>query len=104
MRYKVLVLIIFSMISAQSLFNRFLGADSFSGSSRSTAMGKTHLLNSTGSNNVRFNPAILSARSNGIGVDFQVNRFSSFERWSMPMRDSFDEFLLIGDYVSNEFS
>ena len=104
MRYKFLVLLIFSMLSAQSLFNRFLGADSFSGSSRSTAMGKTHLLNSTGSNNVRFNPAMLSARSNGIGVDFQVNRFSSFERWSMPMRDSFDEVLVIGDYVSNEFS
>ena len=92
------------MVSAQSLFNRFLGADSFSGSARSTAMGKTHLLNSTGSNNVRFNPAMLSVRSNGIGVDSQVNRFSSFERWSMPMRDSFDELLVIGDYVSNEFS
>ena len=104
MRYKFFVLIIFSLLSAQSLFNRFLGADSFSGSARSTAMGKTHLLNSTGSNNIRFNPAILSARSNGIGVDFQVNRFSSFERWSMPMRDSFDELLVIGDYVSNEFS
>ena len=104
MRYKFLVLIIFSMVSAQSLFNRFLGADSFSGSARSTAMGKTHLLNSTGSNNVRFNPAILSARSNKIGVDFQVNRFASFERWSMPMRDSFDEVLVYGDYVSNEFS
>ena len=64
MRYKFLVLIIFSMVSAQSLFNRFLGADSFSGSSRSTAMGKTHLLNSTGSHNVRFNPAMLSAKDN----------------------------------------
>jgi hypothetical protein len=104
MRYKFLVLIIFSIVSAQSLFNRFLGADSFSGSSRSTAMGKTHLLNSTGSNNVRFNPAMLSAKGNDIGIDFQVNRFSSFERWSMPMRDSFDEVLVYGDYVSNEFS
>ena len=75
MRYRIFVLIIFSMVSAQSLFNRFLGADSFSGSARSTAMGKTHLLNSTGSNNVRFNPAMLSVRNNGIGVDFQANRF-----------------------------
>ena len=92
------------MVSAQSLFNRFLGADSFSGSSKSTAMGKTHLLNSTGSNNVRFNPAMLPDRSNGVGIDFQVNRFSSFERWSMPVRDSFDEVLTQADYVSNEFS
>jgi len=104
MRYKFLVLIIFSLVSAQSLFNSFLGADSFSGSVKSTAMGNTHLLNSTGSNNVRFNPAMLSSRGNGIGIDFQVNRFSSFERWSMPMRDSFDEVLVYGDYASNEFS
>ena len=90
------------MASSQSLFNRFLGADSFSGSARSTAMGNTHLLNSTGSHNVRFNPAMLSNKNNYF--DFQVNRFSSFERWSMPMRDSFDEVLVYGDYVSNEFS
>ena len=104
MRYKFLVLIIFSMVSAQSLFNRFLGADSFSGSARSTAMGKTHLLNSTGSNNVRFNPAMLSVRGNDIGFDFQVERFSSFERWSMPVKDFFGDFLAHADYVSNEFS
>lgn len=104
MRYKFLVLIIFSLVSAQSLFNSSLGGDSFSGSVRSTAMGKTHLLNSTGSSNVRFNPAMLSSRINGIGIDFQVNRFASFERWSMPMRDSFDEVLVYGDYASNEFS
>ncbi len=90
------------MASSQSLFNRFLGADSFSGSARSTAMGNTHLLNSTGSHNVRFNPAMLSNKNNSF--DFQVNRFSSFERWSMPMRDSFDEVLVYGDYVSDEFS
>jgi hypothetical protein len=102
MRYKIIVLIILSMASSQSFFNRFLGADSFSGSARSTAMGNTHLLNSTGSHNVRFNPAMLSNKNNCF--DFQVNRFSSFERWSMPMRDSFDEVLVYGDYVSNEFS
>jgi len=104
MRYNFFLLIIFSMISAQSIFNGYIGADSFSGSARSTAMGKTHLLNSTGSNNVRFNPAILSTGSNGVGIDFQVRRFSSFERRSMPVRDSFDEVLTQADYVSNEFS
>jgi len=104
MRYKIFVLIIFSMVSGQSLFNRFLGADSFSGSARSMAMGNTHLLNSTGSHNVRFNPSMLSARTKCIGIDLQVKRFSSFERRSMPMRDFFGEFLVLGDYVSNEFS
>ena len=102
MRYKIIVLIIFSIVSSQSLFNRFLGADSFSGSARSTAMGNTHLLSSTGSNNIRFNPAMLSRKN--ASIDFKVNRFSSFERWSMPVRDSFDEVLTHADYVSNEFS
>ena len=104
MRYKIFVIILFSIASSQSLFHRFLGADSFSGSARSTAMGKTHLLNSSGSNNVRYNPALLSDFDSNTFIDFQVKRFSSFERWSMPVRDSFDEVLTQADYVSNEFS
>ena len=59
MRYKIFVIILFSIASSQSLFHRFLGADSFSGSARSTAMGKTHLLNAIGlelqnQNNIMF--------------------------------------------------
>jgi len=105
MRYRVLLIILFlSGLSGQSLFNRWVGTDPFMGSPRSTAMGNTHLLNSTGSSNVRFNPANLGNMKTKRGFDFQLNRSSVFERWSMPVRDSFGEFLTHADYVANEFS
>ena len=105
MRYRILLIILFlSALSGQSLFNRWVGSDPFMGSPRSTAMGSTHLLNSTGSSNVRFNPANLGNMKTKSGFDFQLNRSSVFERWSMPVRDSFGEFLTHADYVANEFS
>ena len=105
MRYRILLIILFlSALSGQSLFNRWVGSDPFMGSPRSTAMGSTHLLNSTGSSNVRFNPANLGKMKTKRGFDFQLNRSSVFERWSMPVRDSFGEFLTHADYVANEFS
>ena len=105
MRYRILLIILFlSALSGQSLFNRWVGSDPFMGSPRSTAMGSTHLLNSTGSSNVRFNPANLGTMKTKRGLDFQLNRSSVFERWSMPVRDSFGEFLTHADYVANEFS
>ena len=67
-------------------------------------MGNTHLLNSIGSSNVRFNPANLGTIKTKREFDFQLNRSSVFERWSMPVRDSFGEFLTHADYVANEFS
>ena len=105
MRYRILLIILFlSALSGQSLFNRWVGSDPFMGSPRSTAMGSTHLLNSTGSSNVRFNPANLGNINTKLGFDIQVNRSSVFERWSMPVRDSFGEFLTSADYVANEFN
>jgi len=105
MHYRILLIILFlSALSGQSLFNRWVGSDPFMGSPRSTAMGSTHLLNSTGSSNVRFNPANLGNMKTKRGFDFQLNRSSVFERWSMPVRDSFGEFLTHADYVANEFS
>ena len=105
MLYRIFIIIFsFSLISGQSLFNRWTGSDPFMGSPRSTAMGSTNLLNSTGSSNVRFNPANLGNMKTKRGFDFQLNRSSVFERWSMPVRDSFGEFLTHADYVANEFS
>jgi hypothetical protein len=105
MHYRIFLIILFlSALSGQSLFNRWVGTDPFVGSARSTAMGNTHLLNSTGSNDVRFNPANLGNTKTNLEFDFQVNRSSVFERWSMPVRDSFGEFLTHADYVANEFS
>ena len=105
MHYRIFLIILsLSALSGQSLFNRWVGTDPFVGSARSTAMGNTHLLNSTGSNDVRFNPANLGNTKTNLEFDFQVNRSSAFERWSMPVRDSFGEFLTHADYVANEFS
>ena len=36
--------------------------------------------------------------------DIQLEQTSIFERWSMPIRDSFDDVLANADYVANEFS
>jgi len=105
MHYRKLIIILsLTLLSGQSFFNRLIGTDPFTGSARSTAMGNTHLLNSTGSSNVRFNPANLGNMKTKRGFDFQLNRSSVFERWSMPVRDSFGEFLTHADYVANEFS
>ena len=105
MHYRIFLIILsLSALSGQSLFNRWVGTDPFAGSDRSTARGNTHLLNSTGSNNVRFNPANFGIINAKLGLDLQVNRSSVFERWSMPVRDSFGEFLTHADYVANEFS
>ena len=103
-KYFFILLFFITSITGQSLFNRWTGTDSFVGSPRSTAMGNTHLLNSTGSNNVRFNPAILGIIKSKRELSIQVNRSSVFERWSMPVRDSFGEFLTSADYVANEFN
>ena len=105
MLYRFLILFIYlSSLPGQAMFNRWVGTTPFTGSARSTAMGSTHLLNSIGSSNARFNPANLGAMKSRFGFDFQVNRSSVFERWSMPVRDSFGEFLTNADYVANEFS
>ena len=105
MHYRLLILFFsLTLLSGQSLFNRWVGTNPFIGSAGATAMGNTHLLNSTGSTNVRFNPANLGTMESKLGFNFQVNRLSVFERWSMPVRDSFGEFLTNADYVANEFS
>ena len=105
MLYKIFIIVYsFSLLSGQSLFNRWIGTDPFIGSTRSTAMGNTHLLNSTGSQVSRYNPAGLSIVDSKIKLNFQLNRASVFERWSMPVRDSFGEFLTHADYVANEFN
>ena len=105
MHCRILILILFiTLMSGQSLFNRFVGTDPFIGSARSTAMGNTHLLNSTGSTNVRFNPANLGIMTSRLGFNFQLNRSSVFERWSIPIKDFFGEYFANADYVANEFN
>ena len=105
MLYRLLIIFCcLSFLPGQSLFNRFVGTDPFTGSARSTAIGHTHLLNSRGSSNVRLNPADLVSGEVSWGFDMQADRSSVFERWSMPVRDSFGEFLTNADYVANEFS
>ena len=105
MLYKLLlILTCLSPLTGQSMFNRWIGSDSFLGSSKSTAMGNSHILNSTGSTNTRFNPANLLNENSIFNFDMQIERTSIFERWSIPIRNSFEDVLANADYVTNEFS
>tara|TARA_B100000686_G_C16801866_1_gene986664 strand:+ start:4873 stop:6171 length:1299 start_codon:yes stop_codon:yes gene_type:complete len=105
MLFKLLIILItLSPLMGQSMFNRWIGSDPFSGSSKSTAMGNSHILNSIGSANTRFNPANLINENSIFTFDIQLEQTSIFERWSMPIRDSFDDVLANADYVANEFS
>ena len=105
MHYRLLILFFsLTLLSGQSLFNRWLGTDPFIGSARATAMGNTHTLNSTGSKNVRFNPAKLGMMQSRLGFNLQINRSSVFERWSIPIKDFFGEYFANADYVANEFN
>ena len=98
----VFYLMVTQLLMGQSLFNRFTGSDMFNGSASSSAMGRTHLLNSSGSWQSRYNPASLAK---GVAViDLQLSRMNVFERRSMPVRDSFDEFLTHADYVANTYN
>ena len=103
MKY-ILVFVFINLAISQSLFNRWVGSNQFIGSAKSTGMGKTHILNSPGSFNVRFNPAKLGSIKSNYEFNLQVDNSSVFERWSMPVRDSFGEFLTNADYVANEFT
>ncbi len=105
MLYRLLfIFVCLSFLPGQSIFNRWLGTDPFTGSAQSTAMGSTHLLNSSGSSNARFNPANLALIDSNFEINLQIDRFSAFERRSYIMLDDWAEFLLYGDYVANEFS
>ncbi len=85
--------------------NPQVGSDPFTGSTRSTSMGNTHILNSSFSYSARYNAAqIPSAPQNKFNFNIQLNRFGVFERRSLIMKDYFGDFLTYGDYVSNEYS
>ena len=104
MHYKLIFIILLITSSyTQSLFNRVIGTNPTSGSSVSTAIGNTFLLNSFGSSNVRYNPAKLSQLDSTLLFDYELNSTSIFERRSIPIKDSFGDFLTNADYVSNEF-
>ena len=106
MPYKILIIhtLMISFMFPQSLFNLWSGTDPFVGSAKSSSMGQTHILNSEGSSTIRFNPANIKFNSTKPILNFQINQYSIFEKWSIPIRDSFGEFLVNADYVSNEFS
>jgi len=57
MHYNLFILILFSSLIGQTLMNPQVGSDPFTGSTRSTSMGNTHLLNSSFSYSARYNAA-----------------------------------------------
>ena len=101
MRYKIVFILLITLGFSQSVYNRFLGASNVSGPAISSSMGNTHLLNTIGSQSVRYNPAKLSEVKD-FNLNIQIDRNLVSERWGMPVRDSFGEFLTHADYVSNE--
>ncbi len=103
MRYKIVFILFITIGFSQSIYNRFLGASNVAGSATSASVGNTHILNTHGSQSVRFNPAKLSEEKD-VTLNIQMARNSVTERWGMPVRDSFGEFLTHADYVSNENS
>ena len=105
MHFRLLILFFsLTLLTGQSLFNRFVGTEPFMGSARATSMGDTHLLNSIGSTNARFNPANLGIMDSKLGFNLQMNRSSVFERWSIPIKDFFGDYFTNADYVANEFN
>ena len=105
MHYSLFIIIFLSTMIGQTIVGSRIGSDPFTGSSRSTAMGNTHLLNSSFSYSARYNAArIPSISQNKYNFSIQLNRYGVFERRSLIMKDFFGDFLTYGDYVSNEYS
>ena len=104
MRYKLVIILTLNLLFSQAIFNRFIGDDSFSGSTRSTSMGSTHLLSSDLNSIVRFNPSKLSQLNSGFSISSQMINSTLFERKTNIFKDSFGDFLTEGDYVWNDNS
>ena len=96
-----------SSLYSQSYFNRVFGGDIQYGDARSMALANSYTTTGTSSSLISRNPARLSYLSNGnkgFSFDFQINSKIYFERRSIDILDSFEDFLTETDYVSNQFS
>ena len=71
----ILFFVFINLALCQALFNRWVGSNQFIGSSKSTGMGKTHIFNSQGSFNARFNPAKLGSIKSK--YEFKKNSFNT---------------------------
>jgi len=105
MRYIIRIFtaaaLVISLAGAQSFFNGLIGSDVTAGSGRSAAMGATHMQNNNSSTLLQFNPAGLTGRSNWIQLDYQFLGDAIRERRGFDMKDSFEDYLTTGDYVTN---
>ena len=96
-----------SSLYSQSYFNRVFGGDIQYGDARSMALANSYTTTGTSSSVISRNPARLSYLANqfnGHSFDFQINSKIYFERRSIDILDSFEDFLTDTDYVSNQFS
>ena len=98
---KYILLLIFLTVSfSQIQFNRIVPSDYYLGSARSMGIGNTLLTTGNTSMLILSNPAKISQINNSIF--FQSNYFSSSERRSMIITDSWGDFLTNADYVFND--
>ena len=103
----IYIILLMSSLYSQSYFNRVFGGDIQYGDARSMALANSYATTGTSSSVISRNPARLSYLANGskgYSFDFQINSKIYFERRSIDILDSFEDFLTETDYVSNQFS
>ena len=87
---------------SQSFFNKVIGDEIGFQSARSYAIGQTHFMNSNTSILALRNPAQLGFFKEGVKLDFNIMGSIINERKAIDLKDYFGDFLVEGDYVSNE--
>ena len=86
---------------SQSFFNKVIGDEIGFQSARSFAIGQTHFMNSNTSALALRNPAQLAFIKDRVKIDFNLTGLMVNERRAIDLKDYFGDFLVEGDYVSN---
>ena len=103
MCYKIFFIIIIMLngLFTQSFFNKVIGDEIGFQSARSFAIGHTHFMNSNTSALALRNPAQLAFIKDRVKIDFNLTGLMVNERRAIDLKDYFGDFLVEGDYVSN---
>ncbi|MBI45616.1 MAG: hypothetical protein CMG66_05590 [Candidatus Marinimicrobia bacterium] len=106
-RISYIIIALSSLIFSQSYFNRILGGDIQFGDARSMSLANTHVSTGISSSITAVNPARLSyllGGKEGFSFDFQIMSNLLFERRSIGAFDTFGDYNVDTDYVSNQSS
>ena len=94
-------MVVLNGLFSQSFFNKVIGDEIGFQSARSYAIGQTHFMNSSTSVLALRNPAQLGFFKEGIKLDLNIMGAMINERKAIDLKDYFGDFLVEGDYVSN---